>query len=150
MRSKRGGTLPFIELNGAEIADSSVIMKELEKKFEKNLDASLTQEQRNISHAMITMIENHLIWLLFWWRAKHPEDLLKGYKVNLQNALGIRLPNSFLNFFFKISYARKVSAFVGPSLFEGGCLKCGRFYLNFNTYFSHSHHRYEPIFESSW
>lgn len=108
LRSKRGGTLPFVELNGVEIADSTYIMKELEKKFEKNLDASLSPEQRNLSHAMLTLVENHLVWQLFWWRAKHPEDLIKGYKVNFQNALGIRLPNSVLNFFFKFSYARKV------------------------------------------
>lgn len=60
-RSKKG-QLPFIELNGEEIADSTLIIKELSQKFGKDIDAALTQDQRNISHAMISMIENKLVW----------------------------------------------------------------------------------------
>ncbi|GAB0087703.1 Failed axon connections [Sergentomyia squamirostris] len=107
-RSKKG-LLPFIELNGEEIADSAIIIKELSQKFNQDLDAGLTQEQKNIAHATISMIENHLVWVLFWWRTKFPEQLLKGYKVNLQHALGTRIPNAVLNFCFKFSYGRKGS-----------------------------------------
>lgn len=105
-RSKKG-QLPFVELNGEEIADSAIIIKELSTRFEKNLDTGLTPEQKNISYATIAMLENHLIWIIFYWRAKYPDNVLKGYKVNLQHALGLRLPNSILNFFFKISFGRK-------------------------------------------
>lgn len=107
LRSKKG-QLPFIELNGEEIADSSIIIKELSSKYEKDLDAGLTNEQKNVSYAMTTMLENHLIWVIFYWRAKYPDFVLKGYKVNLQHALGLRLPNAILNFFFKIAFGRKV------------------------------------------
>ncbi|XP_055923274.1 failed axon connections isoform X2 [Eupeodes corollae] len=107
-RSKKG-QLPFIELNGEEIADSAIIIKELSAKYEKDLDAALTLEQRNVSYAMIQMLENHLIWIIFYWRAKYPDNVLKGYKVNLQHALGLRWPNSILNFFFKITFGRKGS-----------------------------------------
>lgn len=107
LRSKKG-QLPFVELNGNEIADSAIIIRELTNKFEKDLDTSLTQEQRNIAHATISMIENHLTWVLFWWRSKYPDQLLKGYQVNLQHALGLRIPNGILNFFFKFSYGRRV------------------------------------------
>lgn len=106
-RSKKG-QLPFIELNGEEIADSAIIIKELSSKFEKDLDAGLTQEQRNIAHATISMIENHLVWIIYYWRTKNPDLLIKGYKVNLQHALGCRLPNGILNFFFRFTYGRKV------------------------------------------
>ncbi|XP_061386848.1 failed axon connections isoform X2 [Musca vetustissima] len=105
-RSKKG-QLPFIELNGEEIADSAIIIKELSAKYGKDLDSGLTSEQRNVSYAMIAMLENHLIWIIFYWRAKFPDNVLKGYKVNLQHALGLRLPNSILNFFFKITFGRK-------------------------------------------
>lgn len=37
-RSKRG-QLPFVELNGEEIADSAYIIKDLSEKFNKDLDA---------------------------------------------------------------------------------------------------------------
>ncbi|XP_059608978.1 failed axon connections isoform X1 [Phlebotomus argentipes] len=105
-RSKKG-LLPFIELNGEEVADSAIIIKELTQKFNQDIDAGLTQEQKNIAHATVSMIENHLVWVLFWWRTKFPELVLKGYKVNLQHALGTRIPNGILNFFFKFSYGRK-------------------------------------------
>lgn len=60
-RSKKG-QLPFVELNGEEIADSGLIIKDLGKRFDKDLDAKLTQDQKNIAHAMISMIENNFVW----------------------------------------------------------------------------------------
>ncbi|XP_013179294.1 PREDICTED: failed axon connections [Papilio xuthus] len=105
-RSKKG-QLPFVELNGEEIADSAIIVKELSKKFDKNLDAGLTPVQRGISHAMVSMIENHFSWVVLWWRAKYPESMIKGYQVNLRNALNTRLPNPILNICFKFTAARK-------------------------------------------
>ncbi|KAJ4448931.1 hypothetical protein ANN_00323, partial [Periplaneta americana] len=105
-RSKKG-QLPFVELNGEEIADSAIILKELAQRFEKDLDAGLNNDQKNVSHAMISMIENHLVWVVAWWRTKYPENVIKGYKMNLQHALGTRIPNGILNFFFKFTFARK-------------------------------------------
>ncbi|XP_031844228.1 failed axon connections isoform X2 [Nomia melanderi] len=105
-RSKKGG-LPFIELNGEEIADSTIILRELSQKFGKDLDAALTAEQRSVSHAMISMIENHLVWVVMCWRTKNLDQVLKGFKVNLQHVLGTRIPNGILNFFFKLTIGRK-------------------------------------------
>ncbi|CAK9823082.1 Failed axon connections [Anthophora retusa] len=105
-RSKKGA-LPFVELNGEEIADSTIILRELSQKFGKDLDAGLTSEQRSISHAMISMIENNLAWVVTCWRTKNLDQVLKGYKVNLQHALGTRIPNGILNFFFKLTLGRK-------------------------------------------
>lgn len=105
-RSKKGG-LPFIELNGEEIADSTIILRDLSQKFGKDLDAGLKAEQRSVSHAMISMIENHLIWVVNYWRTKNLDQVLKGYKVNLQHVLGTRIPNGILNFFFKITFGRR-------------------------------------------
>ncbi len=56
------GQLPFVELNGEEIADSAVIIKELAKHFDKDFDAQLTSEQRNVAHATAAMLDNHLHW----------------------------------------------------------------------------------------
>ena len=62
LRSKRG-LLPFVELNGEEICDSDIIIKELTAKFGKEDPASsLSAEQKNVQHAMVTMVENHLQW----------------------------------------------------------------------------------------
>lgn len=115
-RSKKG-QLPFVELNGEEIADSAIIIKELSQRFDKDLDACLTQEQRNIAHATISMIENHLVWIIFYWRTKNPDLLIKGYKVNLQHAWGCRLPNGILNFFFRFTFGRKVCIQLNQCIF---------------------------------
>ena len=63
-KSKKG-QLPFVEVNGEEIADSAFIIKELGQRYNTDLDAQLTPEQRNIAHANISMIENHFSWYVF-------------------------------------------------------------------------------------
>lgn len=60
-KSKKG-QLPFVEVNGEEIADSAIIIKELGQRYNTDLDAGLSAEQRNVAHANISMIENHLAW----------------------------------------------------------------------------------------
>lgn len=105
-RSKKG-QLPFIELNGEEIADSSIIIKELAERFEKDLDKDLDNDQKNVAYALTSMIENHLIWVVMWWRTKFTDDVMKGYHVSLQHQLGTKIPNGILNIFFKFTYGRK-------------------------------------------
>lgn len=39
-RSKKG-QLPFVELNGEEIADSTFVIKQLSEKFNKDLDSGM-------------------------------------------------------------------------------------------------------------
>jgi len=105
-RSKKGGMLPFIELNGDEVSDSDTIIATLAKKFEKEM-LQLTPEQKNVQHAMVSMVENHLHWAIVYWRSKNHENMLKGYKMSLQTAIGSKLPASVLNFYFKYTYCRK-------------------------------------------
>merc|ERR1711990_1259232 len=105
-RSKKG-LLPFIELNGEEIADSNMIIETLSKKFEKEMPAELTADQKNVQHAMIAMVENHLHWTIVYWRSKDVDNILKGYKLNLQTAIGSKAPASILNFYFKYTFCRK-------------------------------------------
>merc|ERR1712165_227192 len=105
-RSKKG-LLPFIELNGEEIADSNMIIETLSKKFEKEMPAELSQDQKNVQHAMIAMVENHLHWTIVYWRSKDVDNILKGYKLNLQTAIGSKAPASILNFYFKYTFCRK-------------------------------------------
>merc|ERR1711915_984186 len=103
----RKGMLPFVEINGEEIADSNMIIETLSKKFEKEMPAELSQDQKNVQHAMIAMVENHLHWTTVYWRSKDVENILKGYKLNLQTAIGSKAPASILNFYFKYTFCRK-------------------------------------------
>lgn len=70
------GELPFVELNGGEIQDTDHIIRELNTKFDKNLDSGLTPDQRIVTHAMESMLNNQtswyvhtfsfLPWTIFW------------------------------------------------------------------------------------
>lgn len=71
------GQLPFVELNGEEIGDSAVIINKLSGVFGIDPDAQLTKEERNVSHALISMIENHLCWVYVYWRSKCPDGMIK-------------------------------------------------------------------------
>jgi len=106
LRSAKG-QLPFVELNGEEIADSTLIISKLGQHFGCDPDAQLSKEEKNVSHALISMIENHLCWVYVYWRSKNPDSMIKGFKLSLQHALGSKIPNALLNMYFKFSYSRK-------------------------------------------
>jgi len=103
----RKGMLPFIEINGDEVADSNMIIETLAKKFDKEMPAQLSQDQKNVQHAMIAMVENHLHWTILHWRSKDVDNTLKGYQLNLQTTIGSKAPASLLNFYFKYTFCRK-------------------------------------------
>jgi len=103
----RKGMLPFVEINGDEIADSNMVIETLTKKFDKEMPAQLSQDQKNVQHAMIAMVENHLHWTIVHWRSKDVDNTLKGYQLNLQTAIGSKAPASLLNFYFKYTFCRK-------------------------------------------
>ena len=54
-------TIPYIELNGVQLADSSTIMAFLRKQYsvEFDPDSLLTEEQVAVSHCCTSMVENH-------------------------------------------------------------------------------------------
>ncbi|XP_057371542.1 failed axon connections-like [Daphnia carinata] len=101
------GQLPFVEFNGAEIADSAVIIKELGGHFNTDMDAHLTSEQRNVVHATITMLENHYHWIDIWWRTKNPDAMLQGYKIDLQHMVGSKLPLGLLKLYYRFAFRRR-------------------------------------------
>jgi len=101
------GQLPFVELNGEEIADSAVIIKEVGRNFNTDLDSHLSSEQRNLAHASITMLENHFHWVDTYWRTKNPDAMLQGYKIDLQNFIGSKLPASILKLVYRFTLKRR-------------------------------------------
>lgn len=57
------GKLPFLIDDGAEIADTAMIQRHLESKYNVDFDAGLTAEQRAVSHAMARMVEERFYWV---------------------------------------------------------------------------------------
>ena len=114
-KSKKG-QLPFIELNGQEIADSDIIIRELATKFEKNLDEGLTVEQRTISHALQSMLNNHTSWVVRWWRYNNPDEFIKAAELDIKRTLNSRLPTSVLNLLFKWGFKSNVKQAIGHGI----------------------------------
>ncbi|RWS24328.1 hypothetical protein B4U80_11646, partial [Leptotrombidium deliense] len=114
-KSKKG-QLPFIELNGKEIADSDIIINELSEHFSKNVDEGLTDEQRTVSHAFESMLNNHTTWVVRWWRYNNPGEFITAAKLDIKRTLNSKLPKGLLNFFFKIGFRSNVKQAVGHGL----------------------------------
>ncbi|MBK5960668.1 glutathione S-transferase [Rhodoplanes elegans] len=62
LRKAPKGKLPYIDDDGAVIADSTLIRWHLEKKYGLALDKDLTDAQRAVAWAFEKMIEEHLYW----------------------------------------------------------------------------------------
>ncbi|KAF4687595.1 hypothetical protein FOZ60_003760 [Perkinsus olseni] len=57
------GKVPYIELNGKAYGDSSAIVEMLSEKYNKDLDADLSPEQKAMSVALQRMVEEHAYFL---------------------------------------------------------------------------------------
>ncbi|KAF4687596.1 hypothetical protein FOZ60_003761 [Perkinsus olseni] len=57
------GKVPYIELNGQVYGDSSAIVEMLSEKYNKDLDADLSPEQKAMSVAVQRMVEEHAYFL---------------------------------------------------------------------------------------
>ena len=57
--SKPGHTIPYIEINGEQVADSSKVIETVKKHFLVDPDAGLTATEMAIGHAVTSMVEHH-------------------------------------------------------------------------------------------
>jgi len=112
--TSRKGQLPFVELNGEEIAESPSLLQELATRIGVGIDEWLTSEQRNISYCIITMLDNHFSLILKAWISKNPKEMLKAYNItDLQQLIRTKWPKPILNFIFKRKMkhlSKKISA----------------------------------------
>jgi len=59
---------PYIELNGAVLADSNIIIETLRTKFNADLNRGLTASQKAIGTAWQRLCEDHLYWVMLYQR----------------------------------------------------------------------------------
>jgi len=57
------GKLPWITLNGVDTGDSQLCIELLSRHFNKDLNSSLSEEQKATARALRIMAEDHLYWL---------------------------------------------------------------------------------------
>jgi len=72
------GKLPYIEDDGARIADSTFIRWHLEKKYQVDFDRGLTADERATAWAFEKMAEDHLYWALLHARWMDDANFAKG------------------------------------------------------------------------
>jgi glutathione S-transferase len=72
------GQIPFLEDDGATIADSHFIRQHIEQKYAVDLDAGLTDRQRAEAWAIERMVENHLNGPVMYTRWLMEENFAKG------------------------------------------------------------------------
>jgi len=72
------GKIPYIEDEGAKVADSTFIRAHIEKKYGVDLDRGLSPEQRAQAWAIERMLEDHLYWAMVYTRWIDDANFAKG------------------------------------------------------------------------
>ncbi|MBS0286925.1 MAG: glutathione S-transferase family protein [Proteobacteria bacterium] len=117
------GKLPFINDNGFILADSSLIIDYLQKKYAPNLDAHLSPLQQGMSLAMQRLIEEHLYWILLYSRWCEDDNWLICKPEFFGKKRGF-----FLNFIaetvrkkqFKVLYAHGIGRHSSADMYKFG------------------------------
>lgn len=68
IKSERG-QLPFIEVNGRQIADTSFIIAELTKLYNLNIDKHLSEKDVGEATLYTVLIEDALSWVMIYFRS---------------------------------------------------------------------------------
>jgi glutathione S-transferase len=77
MRAPKG-KLPYIDDNGTVVADSTLIRMYLEQKHKVDFDRELSAREKGIAWAAEKMLEDHLYWVLVYWRWMKDDNFAKG------------------------------------------------------------------------
>jgi len=72
------GQKPFVELNGKQIADSTFIIEELSKHFNKPLEGNMSEHERAQAHMAAIMFEQSVVWQMVYFRSLDMETALFG------------------------------------------------------------------------
>jgi len=75
------GQMPYIELNGEQIADSNIIIEKLREKFQVDPDKDIPEKDLAMGHAATLMVENHTAQIGFHYRyGFHMQNFLETLK----------------------------------------------------------------------
>ncbi len=72
------GKLPFIDDDGTIVADSTLIRLHLEQKHRIDFDRGLSTRDRGVAWAVEKMLEDHLYWVMVYWRWMKDDNFERG------------------------------------------------------------------------
>lgn len=86
------GKLPYIREGETVVADSTLIRLYLEQQHGIDFDRGLSARERGIGWAAEKMLEDHLYWIMIYWRWLNPENFERGPKLFFKRAPAIIRP----------------------------------------------------------
>jgi glutathione S-transferase len=86
------GKLPYIEDGGTIIADSTLIRMHLERKHAVDFDRGLSTRDRGVAWSVEKMLEDHVYWVLVYWRWMKDDNFARGPKGFFKRAPAIIRP----------------------------------------------------------
>jgi glutathione S-transferase len=86
------GKLPYIDDNGTVVADSTLIRLHLEQNHSIDFDRGLSTRDRGVAWATEKMLEDHLYWVLVYWRWMNDANFARGPKGFFKRAPAIIRP----------------------------------------------------------
>lgn len=86
------GKLPYIRDGEAVVADSTLIRLYLEQKYSIDFDRAIGAYERGVGWATEKMLEDHLYWIMVYWRWLNPANFERGPKMFFQRAPAIVRP----------------------------------------------------------
>jgi len=80
------GKLPFIRDGETLVADSTLIRLYLEKQYSIDFDRGYGSRERGIGWSVDKMLEDHLYWVVVYWRWLKPDNFERGPKAFFNRA----------------------------------------------------------------
>ena len=72
------GKLPYIRDGETVVADSTLIRLYLEQKYQIDFDRALTARDRGVAWSVDKMLEDHMYWIMVYWRWLNEENFARG------------------------------------------------------------------------
>jgi glutathione S-transferase len=86
------GKLPYIRDGEAIVADSTLIRMHVEKKYGFDYDRGLSARDRGVAWSVEKMMEDHLYWVMVYWRWMIDENFERGPKHFFDRAPAVLRP----------------------------------------------------------
>lgn len=86
------GKLPYLRDGEAVVADSTLIRLYLEQKYSIDFDRGLSARDRGVAWSLEKMLEDHLYWVMVYWRWCNDANFERGSKVYFKRAPALVRP----------------------------------------------------------